>query len=142
MATEILVNDGGAPCRIIPITASSSAIEAGLYVDVDSSGELILMTDDQKAGTAKAMARGVGVLLTDVAANGIGNVITGRGIVCNVQSEAGVNAGDNVTIGALGQVELTVSYDTDLPVGVALADTFAGTDSGGNATNFCKVLLF
>jgi len=140
MATEILVNDGGAPCRIIPIVNGSSAIEAGMYVDIHSDGTLKVTGMDQ-ADTASAQKVGLGVLLTDVAANAMGNVITGRGIVCNVQSVAGLAVGAELCIDDAGKLEGTDSADLNRCVGTALAATFAGTDSGGNATNFTKVLL-
>ena len=45
MATEILINDGGAPARILPYTAAE-AIVAGDACTIDGNGEL------QKADSA------------------------------------------------------------------------------------------
>jgi len=142
MATEILINDGGAPARVLPILNGTTAIEAGTYVDIHTDGTLKIFVDDQKDGTDKAQACGVGVLLSDAAAGAMGSVISGRGIICNVQAASGVAIGDNVCIDNAGKVETQDSAETDRAVGVALLATFAGTDSGGNATNFAKVLLF
>ena len=141
MATEILLNDGGAPARILPFLNGASALEAGIYVDVHTDGTLKVFADDQNASNM-AQAVGIGVLLTDVAAGAMGNVICGRGIICNVQAETVGAIGDNVCISSLGKVEtVATNLETNRAVGVALTTNFNGTDSGGNTTAFCKVLL-
>jgi len=89
-----------------------------------------------------AQACGIGVLLTDVAAGAMGNVVCGRGIICNVQSATVGAIGDNVSIDDAGKVEtVATNLETNRAVGVALTTNFNGTDSGGNTTAFCKVLL-
>jgi len=140
MATEILINDGGAPARILPFLNGSSAIEAGVYVDIHSDGTLKVTGMDQAAGTS-AQKVGLGVLLSDVAAGAMGNVITGRGIICNVQTVAGLACGAELCVDDAGLLEGSDNTDANRCVGTALAATFSGTDSGGNATNFTKVLL-
>ena len=40
MATEILINDGGAPARILPFVAAED-ITAGNALTVDTSGEVV-----------------------------------------------------------------------------------------------------
>ena len=52
MATEILVNDGGAPARIMNLGNANAAIEAGMFVDINSSGKIIAATDDQEASSS------------------------------------------------------------------------------------------
>ena len=142
MATEILLNDGGAPARILPFLNGSAALEAGIYVDVHTDGTLKAFVDDQNGGTNMAQACGIGVLLTDVAAGAMGNVVCGRGIICNVQSATVGAIGDNVSIDDAGKVEtVATNLETNRAVGVALTTNFNGTDSGGNTTVFCKVLL-
>ena len=64
MATEILVNDGGAPARIMNLGAAGAAIEAGMFVDIDSSGNIVAATDDQEA-SASGEKVALGVLLVD-----------------------------------------------------------------------------
>ena len=39
MATEVLVNDGGAPARIIPLTAGAT-ISGGHILDMQTDGEV------------------------------------------------------------------------------------------------------
>jgi hypothetical protein len=138
------VFDGGAPARILPILNGTSALEQGIYVDVHTDGTLKAFTDDQNGGSNMAQAVGIGVLLSDAAAGAMGNVICGRGIICNVQAgAAGVGAiGDNVCVDELGKLEtVATNLETNRAVGVALTASFNGTDSGGNTTSFTKVLL-
>ena len=98
MATEILVNDGGAPARIIPFTAGS-AITAGYALQMGGDGEV-----DTIASADNVMP--VGVAFTDAASGNIASVITGKGIVLNMYVSGTVGRGDGVATladGNLGQ---------------------------------------
>ena len=141
MATEILVNDGGAPARIMNLGNANAAIEAGMFVDINSSGKIIAATDDQEAaGSGDKVA--LGVLLVDAVSGAPTSIITGKGIVCNVQAaEALSTVGTEVTIDNAGKVEATADADTHRAVGITLAASFTGSDSSGNDTTFVKVLL-
>ena len=141
MATEILVNDGGAPSRIMNLGLANAALEAGLVVDINSSGKIIAAADDQTGGTSKAQAAALGVLLVDAVAGAPTSIITGKGIVCNVQSVAGLTVGEELVVDDAGKLEHSANVETDRIFGIALAATFSGTDSGGATTNFTKVLL-
>tara|TARA_R100000231_G_scaffold78596_1_gene60791 strand:- start:228 stop:656 length:429 start_codon:yes stop_codon:yes gene_type:complete len=141
MATEILVNDGGAPARIMNLGNANAALEAGLVVDINSSGKIIAAADDQTSGTNKAQAAALGVLLVDAASGAPTSVVTGKGIVCNVQSVASLSAGDELVVDNAGKLEASGNLETDRVFAIALAATFSGTDSGGAATNFTKVLI-
>ena len=77
MATEILINDGGAPARILPFVASET-ITAGYAVSIDSSGEAAL------AKSGDAVFAAVGYALTTITSGNIVSVITGHGVVLNV----------------------------------------------------------
>ena len=83
MATEILVNDGGAPARIIPLIANE-AITAGdaLGVIETSSGNDVKAVQLEQAEATNAMM--VGVALTDAAADTVCNVVTGRGVIVRI----------------------------------------------------------
>ena len=86
MATEILVNDGGAPARILPFTASGTATLSG--------GRLIAINDvtnGQIGLAATGAANGIGFLFTDTTSGQNCSVITGKGVILNVS----VNAADN-----------------------------------------------
>jgi hypothetical protein len=141
MATEILVNDGGAPSRIMNLGLANAALEAGLVVDINSSGKIIAAADDQTGGTSKAQAAALGVLLVDAVAGAPTSIITGKGIVCNVQSVAGLTVGEELVVDDAGKLEHSANIETDRIFGIALGATFAGEDSSGNATNFTKVLV-
>ena len=141
MATEILVNDGGAPARIMNLGVAGAAIEAGMFVDIDSNGKIQAATDDQEA-SASGMKVALGVLLVDAVSGEPTSVVTGKGIVCNVQAaEALATIGPEVTIDNAGKVEATDDADNHRAVGITLAASFTGSDSGGNDTTFVKVLL-
>jgi len=89
MATEVLVNDGGAPARIIPYIAGST-IAAGDPLQIATDGEV-----DACFTTSGSM---LGVALTAATSGNIANVITGRGVVLNAKC-SGSAAGDNIAPG-------------------------------------------
>ena len=141
MATEILVNDGGAPARIMNLGNAGADIEAGMFVDINSSGKIIANTEDQEASSSGQKVS-LGVLLVDAAAGAPTSIITGKGVVCNVQAaEALSTVGTEVTVDDAGKVEATADADAHRAVGITLAASFTGSDSGGNDTTFVKVLL-
>jgi len=142
MATEILVNDGGAPARIMNLGSAGAAIEAGIFVDINSSGNIVAATDDQEA-SASGEKVALGVLLVDAVSGEPTSVVTGKGIVCNVQvGDSGSMAiGAELTLDNAGKVEVTADADTHRAVAIQLAAAFSGTDSSGTSTDFVKVLL-
>ena len=85
MATEILVNDGGAPARILPYTAGST-VTAGKLVTIDTDGQV----DHLAVSGTKAL----GVALTAATTGNICNVISGHGVQLNVYT-----SGSNIAIG-------------------------------------------
>tara|TARA_Y100001937_G_scaffold2375_1_gene2980 strand:- start:258 stop:695 length:438 start_codon:yes stop_codon:yes gene_type:complete len=144
MATEILVNDGGAPARILNLGNANAALSAGTFVDINSSGKIIAAADDQEASSSGEKVA-LGVLLVDAAAAAPTSILTGKGIVCNVLVGAdttGMAIGAELTVNELGKVEATADADAHRAVAIQLAavDT-AGEDSSGAATSFVKVLL-
>lgn len=78
MATEILVNDGGAPARILPFLAGE-AISAGEALTASATADMtaVLAT----AGNINI----IGFALTDAASGDMCSVITGKGVTLNVQ---------------------------------------------------------
>ena len=98
MATEILINDGGAPSRILPFVANAD-ISAGEVVKASSTaGRFDLAT--------VATAPVLGVSLTDAASGSMCNVISGRGIIVNIyvtDEAAGVNLMVDGTAGQLDE---------------------------------------
>ena len=83
----ILVNDGGAPARIINFVAAA-AISAGETCTINGSGKASL--------TANNNLPLAGVALTDAASGGQCSLVTGSGVVLYVMCKADVAAGDNL----------------------------------------------
>ena len=96
MATEILVNDGGAPGRILPYTAGST-VTAGKAVMIYADGQV----DHNVVSGSKVL----GFALTAAESGNIANVITGHGIQLNVYT-----SGSNIAIGD----ELVAAVGTSL----------------------------
>jgi|TARA_R110001583_G_scaffold35715_1_gene118551 hypothetical protein len=119
MAEDILINDGGAPARILPFEAGA-AITAGDVLSINTSGQVVKADTDLAAGHIEYM---VGVSLTDTASGDICNVITGKGIILRVNC-ADVTAGKALKVGATaGQLAATTVLGTTCAV--CLEDTGA-----------------
>ena len=143
MATEILVNDGGAPARIMNLGNANAAIEAGMFVDINSRGKIIAATDDQEASSSGEKVA-LGVLLVDAVSGAPTSILTGKGIVCNVQAaEAMSTVGTEITIDDAGKAEPTADADAHRAVGITLAAsvTTATKADGSAIPHMVKVLL-
>ena len=136
MATEVLVNDGGAPARIMNLALAGADLTAGLVVDINSNGKIIAAADDQTGGTNKAQAAALGVLLVDAADGDPTSIVTGKGIVCNVQSVAGLTVGEELVVDDAGKLEHSGNIETDRIFAIALDSTFSA-----DSLNYTKVLI-
>tara|TARA_R100001509_G_scaffold22712_1_gene12008 strand:+ start:321 stop:734 length:414 start_codon:yes stop_codon:yes gene_type:complete len=136
MATEILVNDGGAPARIMNLALAGADLTAGLVVDINASGKIIAAADDQTGGTSKAQAVALGVLLVDAADGDPTSIVTGKGIVCNVQSVSGLTVGEELVVDDAGKLEHSANLETDRIFAIALDSTFSA-----DSLNYTKVLI-
>ena len=89
MATEILVNDGGAPARILPYTAGST-VSAGRIVTIATDGQI----DHATTSGTKVL----GVALTAAESGNIANVVSGHGVQLNVftSGSAALTIGDEL----------------------------------------------
>ena len=122
MATEILVNDGGAPARILPFTASGAATLSG--------GRLIAindLTNGQIGLAATGAANGVGFLFTDTSSGQNCSVITGKGVMLNVSVQADDDAcvvGDLLSVSANG--DMCKQSGTDTVYAVAMEALASG----------------
>tara|TARA_Y100000310_G_scaffold259591_1_gene268309 strand:- start:242 stop:634 length:393 start_codon:yes stop_codon:yes gene_type:complete len=116
MATEILVNDGGAPARILPFTAGST-IAAGEPVGMATpDGEI------DSANTALSGTRALGVSLTAVTSGSICNVISGRGVILNASVSGTAAIGSELEMSGLGDFQPYVYLaDGGRPTALALA---------------------
>ena len=119
MATEILVNDGGAPARILPFYASA-AITGGQALDiVNGSG-----TPDGQVVAASAhgaAAQCVGFALTDASAGGTASVITGKGVILNVFCSGTIDEGDLLQVTADGSLVPGTTADSGVAVALEAA---------------------
>ena len=113
MATEVLVNDGGAPARILPFLANG-AMSGGEVAEFELSGT----AGDVRQAIADSVTT-CGVLLTDAADNTIASVITGHGVLLNIYATGAVAVGDLGIVDAAGVLDFT---------GTAATVAAAGTD--------------
>jgi len=107
MATEILINDGGAPARILPYE-SAGTITAGMILCIDANGKVVPAATGLDAGLDCYIA---GVALTDAASGELCNVVSGSGIiVMALADDTGGAVGKGFTIGATaGQLSATTT---------------------------------
>ena len=98
MATEILINDGGAPARILPFTAGST-IAAGEPLGLKSDGEV----SPTAASCSGTMA--LGISLTATTSGNVCNVISGRGVMLNASVSGTVAVGNELEMSGLGDLQ-------------------------------------
>ena len=91
MATEILINDGGAPARILPFVAAED-ITAGYAIAINSDGKAKLSDRDDSELAA------IGYALTTITSGNIVSVISGHGVILNVYCAA-ITAGKGLMLG-------------------------------------------
>jgi hypothetical protein len=109
MAKEVIVNDGGAPARILPFVSAATG-SAGDPIVIDTAGKTAALT---------AAFKVAGFLLTDVDAVGdMASVVMGSGCILNVTCKADVTVGEILSAG-------TARLD-----GVANNATQGGLDDG------------
>ena len=129
MATEILVNDGGAPARILPFEAGA-AITAGDVLEVHTDGKVRPATSDEEPIA--------GVAMVAAAAGDMCSVISGSGIIVRVVQNANLAAGALVMVDTsnVGEVKAHsgTAFATKIAIGITLEDVAAGA--------LVKVLLF
>ena len=120
----VLVNDGGAPARIMNFKAGE-AIEAGEALKMHTDGTVKLQTSN--------LLEIVGFALTDAASGAQCSVVTGSGIILNVITDA-VTCGDELSVDSAkpGFLETKTAYTDgtaeDKIVAIAL-ETNATTDT-------------
>jgi len=129
MATEVLVNDGGAPCRIIPIECSE-AVTAGDVLELHTDGLVRPSVNDVEPA--------FGIALTGAAANALVNCITGSGVVVRVIQNTNLATGQLVMVDGSNKGEVIAhtgtSAATKFPIGMTLEDVAAGA--------YVKILKF
>ena len=129
MATEILVNDGGAPARILPFTAKA-ALSGGHACEMHTDGKVRM---DEGAASKKV----IGFALTDAVADGPCSIVTGKGVVLNAAVTGTVASGATLEVDAGATARNGV-----LKAGATAGAVFAiALESGtGTAIRLVKVL--
>ena len=131
MATEILVNDGGAPARILPFLANG-AISGGEVVEIQLSGT----AGDVRPAAVNSVVT-CGVALTDAADNGPANIITGHGVILNISATGAVAVGDLGTVSAAGVLIFT---GTDTVVAAAGTDVAIALETQASGAGLVKCM--
>ena len=131
MATEILINDGGAPARILPYLAAET-ITAGSACTIDANGKLQLAD----TGDAAAKFAYAGVALVDAAAGDVVSLITGVGVVLNINC-ANVVTGIIMMMGAATPGQLITATNAAL---APKAQAVTLETNGGAGLTKCQTL--
>jgi len=119
MATEIIVNDGGAPSRILPYEGYSDTLLAGDYVSMNASGKIIR--------NATSGTQGLGYLLTACTSGNIGSVVTGHGVQLNVYVSGTVATGNLLYVKKSASEGLVaIGSDSGSAVAIALEASTGG----------------
>jgi len=121
----VLVNDGGAPARIINFIAAE-AITAGSAIEIQAVTGKALMADTDGVRCA-------GFALVDAASGDLCSVVTGSGVVlmANVDGDsADVAVGDFLEVGENGTLIKQASMADKTTVAIALEANTAAPASG------------
>jgi len=107
MATEILVNDGGAPARILPFTAGAAL----------SGGEAVIMSADGFLDPAGAAATNVlGFMFVDASSGSNCSVITGKGVIVNAYVSGTAASGALLQVEATGDLKAGTTADAGVSI--------------------------
>ena len=126
---NILVNDGGAPARIMKVGNASADIDAGTFVIFD--GTDVAPADADLPDTSNA----IGVLFVDATSGDPASVLTGSGIICFLKATGTIGAGNNLSHDDAGLAKNAGIAATDQRMAVALEAKSA------THTGFVKALL-
>ena len=101
----VLVNDGGAPARIMNFVCGE-AIEAGEALKMHTDGNVMLATSN--------LVSIIGFALTDAASGDMVSCVSGKGIVLNVITDA-VSVGDELSVDSAkpGFLETKTAFGAD-----------------------------
>jgi hypothetical protein len=126
---NILVNDGGAPARIMKVGNAGADIDAGCFVKFN--GTNVVVADADLPDTSDA----IGVLFVDATSGDPASVVTGSGIQVFLKATGTVNAGQALSHDAAGLAKNTGIAATDQKMAVALEG------KGDTHTGFVKAML-
>ena len=133
VTNSVLVNDGGAPARIINLEAASD-ITAGMCLEINTSGKLLgADTDNQLVA---------GFALVDADAGALCSMITGSGVVlyAHVDGNTDVDAGNGLKVSEDGALMKRATVD-DTAVAIALEAVTTTAAQNVTAGTLFKVLV-
>ena len=126
---NILVNDGGAPARIMKVANAAADIDAGTFVIFDGTNVAAANADLPDQSNA------IGVLFVDATSGDPASVMTGSGLICFLKATGTIGAGNNLSHDASGLAKNTGIAATDQRLAVALEG------KGDTHPGFVKALL-
>ena len=126
---NILVNDGGAPARIMKVANAGADIDAGCFVKFD--GTDVVVTSDDLPDCSNA----IGVLFVDATSGDPASVITGKGLIVFLKATGTIGAGNNLSHDNAGLAKNAGIAAGDQRLAVALEDKSA------THTGFVKAML-
>jgi len=132
MATEIIINDGGAPARILPFIAGET-IAAGDYVGMESTGKI--------GPIDVSGARGLGVSLTAATSGDVVNVVTGKGVIMNTFCSGTIAAGAELTMGLAAGMYLEAATAVQKTRGEVVAIYVDSALTTGDGLSLKKVVF-
>lgn len=132
MAPNILVNDGGAPARIMKLGLANETMDAGTMVTIDSDGDILASSLDPLPGVELQI---LGVLFVDAVSGEPCSVITGSGIMVYLKVGGGSTIAAGHGLSHDGNGLASIAQPADMRVAIAL--------EGEDATNtgYVKALL-
>jgi len=127
---NILVNDGGAPARIMKVGNAGADLDAGTIVELNSSGAVIAASED-----LPSLLHAIGVLFVDATSGDPASVMTGSGLICFLKATGTIGAGNNLSHDNAGLAKNAGIAATDQRLAVALEAKDA------THTGFVKAML-
>ena len=126
---NILVNDGGAPCRIMKLGDAGADLDAGTIVEFNSSGAIVAAAEDLPSYLNAV----VGVLFVDATSGDPASVITGKGAVVFLKATGTIAASDALGHDAAGLAKACTTADERFALALEA--------KGATHTGFVKALL-
>ena len=126
---NILVNDGGAPARIMKVANAGADLDAGTIVVFE--GTNVVAADED----LPSLLHAIGVLFVDATSGDPASVLTGSGIICYLKATGTIASGDKLGHDASGLAKVATTADERFAIALEAKAT-SGTHSG-----FVKALL-
>ena len=117
MAPNILVNDGGAPARIMKVGNAGADLDAGTIVMYNSSSQIVAADED-----LPSLLYAIGVLFVDATSGDPASVITGSGLIVFLKSTGTIAAGGALGHSAAGLAKAATTADENFAIALEAND--------------------